>query len=76
MDEEAERLESGKAGGIAAVSATAASLPFALATSFSSPLELASSLAVVFVTGLLFGVTYRYYILLSLLCHFGSMPLQ
>ena len=51
-------MESGKAGGIGAVAAAAASLPFAL-TSSGTPLEFAGSLGIVFVTGLLFGVTYR-----------------
>lgn len=59
MDEESERLESAKAGGIAALAATAAGLPFALSSSAGQPLELASSAAIIFVTGLLFGVTYR-----------------
>lgn len=60
MDEESERLESGKAGAVSALAATAASLPFAVSSSIAQPIELASSVAVVFVTGLLFGVTYRY----------------
>ncbi len=60
VDEESERLESGKAGAIAALAASAAGLPFALSSSALQPLELASSVIVVFITGLLFGVTYRY----------------
>ena len=59
VDEESERLESAKAGVIAALAATAAGLPFALSSSAGQPLELASSAAIIFVTGLLFGVTYR-----------------
>ena len=59
VDEESERLESGKAGALSAFAASAAGLPFALSSS-AEPIELASSIVIVFVTGLLFGVTYRY----------------
>ena len=60
VDEESERLESGKAGALSAFAATAAGLPFALSSSTAEPVGLASSVMMVFVTGLLFGVTYRY----------------
>ena len=58
VNEESERVESGKAGAVAAAGSAAGSLPFIVA---SSPSGFASfaSLAAVLVTGLLFGVTYR-----------------
>lgn len=59
LDEESERIESAKAGAVAAVGSTVASLPFA-ATMTGSLVEAALALGVAFVTGLLFGVTYRY----------------
>lgn len=58
MDENTERAESGKAAGISAVAASAAGLPFAVA-SLDRPMELFTSATALFVTGLLFGVTYR-----------------
>jgi hypothetical protein len=58
-DQEADRLESGKAGAAAAAGGLAASLPFVAATA-ATPLAGLFSLGGVAASALLFGVVYRY----------------
>mmetsp|Transcript_6376 Transcript_6376/g.8637 ORF Transcript_6376/g.8637 Transcript_6376/m.8637 type:complete len:337 (-) Transcript_6376:218-1228(-) len=60
IDEEAERMESGKAAVGAGLAGTLAGLPFALASNSGGLLLLALSVATTFVSCALFGVTYRY----------------
>ena len=59
IDENAERVESAKAGAVAAAAGTLLSLPLLLSQS-SEPLVAAESVAGALVSCLVFGVTYRY----------------
>lgn len=59
VDEDAERVESAKAGAVAAAAGTLLSLPLLLSQS-SDSIVAAESVAGVLVSCLVFGVTYRY----------------
>jgi hypothetical protein len=59
VDEDAERVESAKAGAVAAAAGTLLSLPLLLSQS-SDTIVAAESVAGVLVSCLVFGVTYRY----------------
>jgi len=60
IDEDAERIESGKAAAVSAVAGTFASLPFTIAIDGGLSLGALLSQAGILVSCALFGVTYRY----------------
>lgn len=60
VNEEVERVESGKAALVSATAGVAASLPFVLAESGNVTAGTVFSAAIAFVSCAVFGVTYRY----------------